>query len=219
MLPGLRSMYERMQKNRELPESLADEALNWSSFVLPFVESAYAAGEQRLASATVEAICERIYVSMDRRGLHSPEAPQARLGWPGTSCEIWGAHGSFGGEVYGWGAVMPAHIIRNLIGLRESGEPGQFVLSPSFGPALAIGGKRYALKALPHAGRMIGVSYAFSDEKQVTAELKLPAAARIISVSRANGEPAKFGRMGSNWKVEMENYGQYRVLTAGITAG
>ena len=219
MLSSLKSMYERMQKNREQPESSADEALNWSSFVLPFVESAYAAGDRRLASATVEAICERIYISMDRRGLHSPEAPQARLGWPGTSCEIWGAHGAFGGEVYGWGAVMPAHIIRTLIGFRESGEPGQFVLSPSFGPALAIGGKRYALKGLSYAGRMIGVSYAFSGETQLTAELKLPPEARVISVSRANGEPAKFARKGGLWEVEMENYEQYHVRIAGLMAG
>ena len=120
-----------MQKNGEQPESSADEALNWSSFVLPFVESAYAAGDRKLASATVEAICDRIYSSMDRRGLHSPDASQARLGWPGTSCEIWGAHGAFGGEVYGWGAVMPAHIIRTVIGFREAEEPGQFVLTPS----------------------------------------------------------------------------------------
>ena len=219
MLSSLRSMYERMQKNRELPESSADEALNWSSFVLPFIESAYSAGDRQLASATVEAICERIYSSMDRRGLHSPEASQARLGWPGTSCEIWGAHGAFGGEVYGWGAVMPAHIIRNLMGFRESGEPGLFFLSPSFGQALAVGGKRYALNELPYGGRAIGVSYAFSGEKQMTATLKLPAEARIITVSRANGEPAKFVRRENVWEVEMENYEQYRIRTGGLTAG
>jgi len=89
----------------------------------------------------------------------------------------------------------------------------------SGGPALAIGGKRYALKGLSYAGRMIGVSYAFSDEKQLTAELKLPPEARVISVSRANGEPAKFARKKSLWEVEMENYEQYRVRTAGMMAG
>ena len=219
MLSSLRSMYERMQRNGERPESSADEALNWSSFVLPFVESAHAAGDRKLASATVQAICERIYSSMDRRDLRSPEVPQARLGWPGTSCEIWGAHGAFGGEVYGWGAVMPAHIIRSVIGFREAGEPGQFVLTPSFGPALAAGGKRYALKGLPYAGRTIGVSYAFSDEKQLTAELKLPAEAHVISVSRANGEPAKFSRKRSSWEIEMENHELYRVRAAGFIVG
>ena len=35
------------------------------------------------------------------------------------------------------------------------------------------------------------MSYAFSDEKQLTAVLKLPAEAHVISVSRANGEAGK----------------------------
>ena len=216
MLSTLKSMYERMEKNRERPESSADEALNWSSFVLPFVESAYAAGDRRLASATVEAICERIFRSMDRRSLQSQEAPEARLGWPGTSCEIWGAHGAFGGEVYGWGAVMPAHIIRTIIGFRESEEEGEFVLSPGFGPAFALAGKRFALDGLRYAGRTIGVSYAFADEKQVTALLKLPLQAQIASVSRGNGEAVKFTRQGAAWEIPMENFEQYRVRITGL---
>jgi hypothetical protein len=211
-------MYERMQKNRERPESSADEALNWSSFVLPFVESAYAAGDRQLASSTVEAISDRIYGSMDRRSLQSVETPHARLGWPGTSCEVWGAHGAFGGEVYGWGAVMPAHIIRNIIGFRESAEPGEFELSPSFGDALVSAGKRYALAGLPYAGRRISVSYAFSGEKQLTAELKLPVAARIVSVSDTHGEAVKFTRGEAGWQIPMENHGQYRIKTAGLAA-
>ena len=212
MLSTLKSMFERMEKNRERPESSADEALNWSSFVLPFVESAHAAGDGQLASATVEAICERIYPSMNRRSLQS----EARLGWPGTSCEIWGAHGAFGGEVYGWGAVMPAHIIRTIVGFRESEEAGEFVLSPGFGPALAIAGKRYALDGLPYAGQRMGVSYAFSDEKQLMAQLKLPSQARIVSVSGANGEAVKFTRREAVWEIPMENYERYRVKVIGL---
>jgi hypothetical protein len=219
MLATLHSMFERMQKNSERPESSADEALNWSSFVLPFVESAYAAGDRRLASATVEAICERVYSSMDRRSLQDPAAPHARLGWPGTSCEIWGAHGAFGGEVYGWGAVMPAHIIRTLIGFRESGQRGEFVLCPSFGPAFAAAGKRYALRDLPYSGKRIGVSYTFSDERQLTAGLTLPVEARVVKVTRANGEAAKFAGREGHWEVAMENYQQYRIEVAGLTTG
>ena len=218
ILATLKTMFERMQKNRERSESSADEALNWSSFVLPFVESAYAAGDRRLASATVRAISERIYKSMDRRTLQDPEWPQARLGWPGASCEIWGAHGAFGGEVYGWGAVMPAHIIQNIIGFRESAVPGEFVLSPSFGPELASADKRYVLGALPYVGRKIGVTYAFSDEKRLTAEVTLPAQARIASAARANGEAVRFTRKGSNWEIPMENHEQYRFKVIGLAA-
>jgi hypothetical protein len=216
MLSTLRAMYERMQKNRERPESSADEALNWSSFVLPFVESAYAAGDRSLASATVQAICERIYTGMDRRSLQSSDAPQARLGWPGTSCEVWGAHGAFGGEVYGWGAVMPAHIIRNLLGFRETEEANQFVLSPGFGPGFAVSGKRYALDRLPYAGKSVGVSYAFSDEKQLISELRLPAEARLVNVTDADGRAMKFSRKGNLWEIAIENHGQYHVKVEGL---
>jgi len=216
LLSTLQTMYQRMQKNRERPESSTDEALNWSSFVLPFVESASAAGDRRLASATVEAICERIYSSMDRRSVPNSDAPHTRLGWPGTSCEVWGAHGAFGGEGYGWGAVMPAHIIRNMIGFRETKEAALFLLSPSFGPAFAAGGKRYALDGLPYAGQKMGVSYAFSDQKQLTAELQMPTQVRIVSVTRADGQKVNFARKGTGWEVGMENHGQYRVRIEGL---
>ncbi len=219
LLTTLRSMFERMQKKSDRPESSADEALNWSSFVLPFVESAHAAGDGRLASATVEAICERIYRSMDRRTLEAPDAPHARLGWPGTSCEIWGAHGAFGGEVYGWGAVMPAHIIRNLIGFRETDRPGQFVLGPGFGPALAGAGKRYTLQGLRYGGGRIGVSYTFSDESHLTAELSLPSAAHVVSVARTTGEQGKFAQKDGGWEIEMENFERYRITVSGLVAG
>jgi hypothetical protein len=218
MLPTLKAMYERMQKNREHPESSADEALNWSSFVLPFIEAAYAAGDRRLASATVEAICERIYRSMDRRTLASVEAPQARLGWPGTSCEIWGAHGAFGGEVYGWGAVMPAHIIRTILGFRESDRPGEFLLGPGFGSELAIAERRYGLDGLAYAGRRIGVNYSFSDTQRLTAELKLPLSAHLTSVADANGGKVNFTRKESSWEIPMENHEQYRIRVEGLTA-
>ena len=216
MLRTLKIMYERMQNNREHPESSADEALNWSSFVLPFVESAYAAGDRGLASATVEAICERIYRSMDRRTLASPDAPQARLGWPGTSCEIWGAHGAFGGEVYGWGAVMPAHIIRTILGFRESGRAGEFLLSPGFGPDLSIAGRRYGLDGLTYASLRIGVNYTFIGGKQLKAELKLPPQAHIASVSRGTAETVNFTRKQSAWEIPMENHEQYRIKVEGL---
>src|SRR5579884_829367 len=91
LLPTLRKMYEDMLAQAQIPESSADNALNWSSFVLPYLESVWSSGDSELASKTVENICERIYASMDRRVLHT-DAKAPRLGWPGTSCEIWGAH-------------------------------------------------------------------------------------------------------------------------------
>jgi hypothetical protein len=207
ILPTLRKMYERMQAQKQVPESSADDALSWSSFVLPFLESAWSAGDKELASSTVEAICDRIYSSMDRRSL----AQHPRLGWPGASCEIWGAHGAFGGEVYGWGAVMPAHIIRNLLGFRETEEAGKFVLSPGFGPLLAGADKQYGIKDLLYAKKNLSIHFTFQDERSLLAELDLSEAVQALSVMDLSGKPLKTERNGSRWQFKAENFAGYVV--------
>jgi hypothetical protein len=111
---------------------------------------------------------------------------------------------------------MPAHIIRNMIGFRETEDAGQFVLCPSFGSAFAAAGKRYALEGLSYAGRKLSVSYTFSDAKQLSAGLHLPGQARIVSITRADGQPLKFARKETQWEAAMENHELYRVRIEGF---
>src|SRR5579885_2684839 len=202
ILPTLHKMYERMQAQKQVAESSPDDALSWSSFVLPFLESAWSAGDKVLASSTVEVICDRIYSSMDRRSL----TQHPRLGWPGVSCEIWGAHGAFGGEVYGWGAVMPAHIIRNLLGFRETEVVGQFLLSPAFGPLLVGAGKQYGITDLLYAKKKLGIHFTFQDERNLLAELDLPESSQVLSATDANGRSLQLNRSGNRWQFKTENY-------------
>ncbi|HET9784770.1 MAG TPA: hypothetical protein VFP94_07425, partial [Terriglobales bacterium] len=82
--------------------------LEWPSFVLPYLESLWTAGERAFAAEVVHDIAGRVYASTDRR------APGDGLGWPGVSCEMWALKGALGGEGYGWGATLPAHIIRTV---------------------------------------------------------------------------------------------------------
>ena len=216
LLPTLRKMYEDMLAQAQIPESSADNALNWSSFVLPFLESAWSSGDSELASKTVENICERIYASMDRRVLRT-DAKAPRLGWPGTSCEIWGAHGAFGGEVYGWGAVMPAHIIRNLIGFRETEAVDQIILSPGFSPLLSGTGKQYGISRLPYGRQWISLHFTFENDRNLRAEIELPQDVRVLSVTEIDGQPKRVEREGGRWQFKAANFGRYRVKFAGLS--
>jgi mannosylglycerate hydrolase MGH1-like protein len=208
----LQKMYDEMQAQQLQQKSSADNALDWSSFVLPYLESAWACGQRELSSATVESICERIYTSMDRRSIEKTEAKgikHPRLGWPGTSCEIWGPHGAFGGEVYGWGAVMPAHIVRNIVGFRETPLANRFALAPGFGSKLAGVGKRYRLEGLRYASHVVDLDFLFSDEHRLLISLTVSGGSPIVSVSDASGTPLKIKREGVAWQFEAKNFAVY----------
>ncbi len=73
LTPTLHKMFASLLAQADDPKSTPDNQLDWSSFVLPFLESAWAAGDRQLASALVETICNRIYPSMDRRSVTSPD--------------------------------------------------------------------------------------------------------------------------------------------------
>ena len=81
----LRKMYDAMQAQELQPQSSADNALDWFLFVLPYLESTWACGQQELASGTVESICDRIYPRMDRHSIAMTKGEGAvhpKLGWP-----------------------------------------------------------------------------------------------------------------------------------------
>src|SRR5215475_1819973 len=201
ILPTLRKMYESMQAQAEKAESSADNPLNWSSFTLPYLEAVWASGDRELVSMTVEAICNRIYASMDRRDVDiASGSKRPKLGWPGVSCEIWGAHGAFGGEVYGWGAVMPAHIVRNLIGFRETDESEQIILSPGFGPSLSGTGKQYGISNLHYAKQSLGLHFTFVDERKLRVEIELPGGPSVLSVTDESGQPLQVEQHGERWQ-------------------
>jgi hypothetical protein len=210
LLPTLRKMYDELlaQEDKDVPQG--DFSLNWSSFVLPYLEAAWSGGNAELTSQTVETICNRIYTSMDRRSVEGPVGPKGvrrKLGWPGTSCEIWGGSGAFGGEVYGWGAVMPAHIIRNLIGFRETEDAGRIVLAPSFPPSLAATGKQYGITGLPYAKQRLNLRFTFLDDRHLRAEAEWPAG--IQSIASTDGHPLPIDHSDGRWSFNAVNHERY----------
>ncbi|HVT98346.1 MAG TPA: hypothetical protein VHE33_12640 [Acidobacteriaceae bacterium] len=214
LIPTLHKMYESLVAESGDPKSTPDNQLNWSSFVLPFLESAWASGDRQLASALVETIANRIYPSMDRRSVSPGDDSHPRLGWPGVSCEVWGAHGAFGGEVYGWGGVLPAHIVRNLVGLRETDDPRQAILAPGFPSSLAAPGREYALRRIPWGGHLLSVHCRFLDESRVQARISGTGPLAVNEIYDEQQQALVIHRDGTSAMVELLNFGLYRIVFA-----
>ena len=217
ILRTLQKMYADMEAQTRQDLLWADFPLGWSSFVLPYLESAWSAGDGELASRTVESICNRIYTSMDRHSIEDKlgsAGSRPRLGWPGVSCEVWGAHGAFGGEVYGWGAVMPAHIIRNLIGFRETEIAYRVVFAPGFGAILSGPGKKYGIAGLTYANQRFNLHFTFIDDRRMDAEFVSIGLLHVVTVVDADGRPVPVKRTGSSARFQVENFARYVVALA-----
>ena len=223
MRPALRKFYADSLA-RHLPTSEDwQDGLHWSSLVLPYLESLWVAGEMELVSDVIQTIAERIYTSMDRRSIANPSsdgkspATVQKLGWPGVSCEVWGAQGAWGGEGYGWGAVLPAHIIRNLVGFRDPQQPNELPVSPNLPNSFMVAGKSYRVLNLQYGGATLELAIHVLDSKRVRVEGKWSGLLRTVAVKDAAGANVALPQTGSTWKFEAANHRQYSVRIAGIS--
>jgi hypothetical protein len=208
MRTTLRKFFDDSQALRGKPAGGWDDGLAWSSIVLPYVESVHAVGDGELAGEVTAAIAERIYRSMDRRAVNArPGAP--KLGWPGVSCEIWGAQGAFGGEGYGWGAVMPAHIIRNIAGFRETASADEIQVCPNVPAFMAVTGKRYAIRGLHYGGDRVNLTLNVIGPRRIAVEFEWQGSARLRSVASLSGSAVQFSGNGNTWRFDSENHGRY----------
>jgi len=159
-LPTLRGFF---QMSRAGKIDQGQNPLMWSSLLLPYIESLWTARQLDLSAEVVYTVAERIYTSMDRR---NPDASAGKrhLGWPGVSCEVWFPEGAGGGEGYGWGAVMPAHIIRNLLGIRETDHAEHLMITPNIPEAFQIAGRAYGVDTLPLKCGPLSISYKLAEQ-------------------------------------------------------
>jgi len=180
--------------------------------MLPYLESLWAAGQDALLAEAIATIAERIYTTMDRRSIEPSDSGSQRpkLGWPGVSCEIWGSHGAFGGEGYGWGAVLPAHIIRGVIGFREAPEDDRFWICPNLPDSLASAGKTYGVRGLNYRAGRLDVRFAMLDARRLQVHGTW-SGGNVLSVTRSNRSPVTLGRSGPSWHFEADNHQRYLV--------
>jgi hypothetical protein len=185
--------------------------LEWPSHVLPYAESMWRSGERENLCRLLYGIIDRVYGSMDRREVK----PSKRLGWPGVSCEMWGIEGAKGGEGYGWGATLPAHIIRSIFGFREGNDPDRFwfILSPSVPEALFSTGKSFRLLSLHYRGQIFSLQFRCGEGRRLEVDLIFPTEAlhHGLWVRDECGQQAHVAASDRGWSFEAENYALYHV--------
>jgi hypothetical protein len=183
--------------------------LEWASLVLPYAESMWRAGQREPLSRVLFEIVDRAYRSMDRRELE----PEKKLGWPGVSCEYWGQKGAAGGEGYGWGATLPAHIIRSLFGFREIAwsEVDQFDLGPNIPDDLTGEGKAFLLRNLHFRGRRFDLRYSQVAKGEFLAILTTPEKTGGIRVADEAGHDVPVRAAGTTVAFRVKNHSLYRV--------
>ncbi|MCK4342342.1 MAG: hypothetical protein KAY37_11535 [Phycisphaerae bacterium] len=154
---------------------LRDNPQHWLErppFFLTYAEAAWRAGQRMLSAEVAADIADRIYPRLDARAVRfdEPSKPFAyRV--PGVACEWWPSaeNEEPGGENFGWGATLPLHVIRGIIGFRETdslpapdteGEPDvEFHLAPALPERLATPGKSYTMRNLNFRGVNLNIRY------------------------------------------------------------
>lgn len=168
------------------------QLLEWPPGVFTFTEAAWAADEQMSASKAVTNIANRVYTRIDKRSASFEDKNRPfsyRI--PGVACEYWPVENKPpGGENYGWGAILPALIIRNLIGFRETLNIDEkaFYLAPALPEQFIIKGKNYGIANLHHRKTTINITYNIKDNKRVkiTLEYKTESPGSITIVDDAD---------------------------------
>jgi hypothetical protein len=186
-----------------------DYWLEWPSLVLPYAESMWRAGQRQPLAQVLFEIVDRAYRSMDRRELD----PDKRLGWPGVSCEYWGQKGAAGGEGYGWGATLPAHIIRNLFGFRELewSEGEHFELGPNIPENLAGEGKSFLLRNAHFRRRRFDLRYNQAAKEEFDTSLTVAEKAQGIRVTDEAGRELPVQWAGNAATFRLKNHALYRL--------
>ncbi|HZT68338.1 MAG TPA: hypothetical protein VFC10_01135 [Terriglobia bacterium] len=185
--------------------------LEWASQLFPYAESMWMAGQRKFLSQSLHSIISRVYTSMDRRKVESGEP----LGWPGVSCEVWGPKGAYGGEGYGWGATLPAHIIRSLFGFREGTWPIKpwFTLGPNLPEPIVSQGKDFLLRNLHYRDMVLDIHYERSARDRLHVRLSRVGSvwSKNVRVMNEKGKSINIERTGTRLEFDAENHALYRI--------
>jgi len=219
MIPGLRAFYEQSRAGSAKNVDGWVDGLQWSSLTLPYLESLWTAGEYELAAKVVHMIAERIYPSMDRPTVPKqegswivPREGEARVGIPGVSCEMWTPQGAGGGEGYGWGAVLPAHIMRNLVGIREADVVDRLWLSPSLPDPFLMKHRVYRLEKWRYRETVLAIEYRVQSEQTLTLNLRWTGSRRLELQDEQGKVVANTDARSNIYSCAIQNRKRYRVV-------
>ncbi|MFZ0389797.1 MAG: hypothetical protein WAN36_05010, partial [Calditrichia bacterium] len=151
--------------------------LQWPPGLMAFTEAAYYADEPLLAGRAVAQTADRVYARTDSSQImfaDSDEPFAYRI--PGVANEFWPvALRPAGAENYGWGATLPAYIIRHIAGFRETenGAANAFYLTPAIPPDLNKIGSRLVISHLKFRDICFQIEYRIGDEENLDISLKI----------------------------------------------
>jgi hypothetical protein len=177
--------------------------LQWPPGMQTFAEAAWNAGARLTAAAAVAKTADRVYRRTDQRSLTSGNSEDPfsyRI--PGVANEFWPVDSlPPGGENYGWGATLPMHIIRTIIGFHEdpSLSANGFVIAPSIPPALFADGKTLGIDGLHFRGETFRVSCTCRDKDRILVTIRARSGV-AISMRDSSGKAVQTsGRALSQW--------------------
>jgi len=155
--------------------------LEWPSFWQIFSEAAWNAGQRMLLSELIAEVADRTYARIDRRELlpvrnfDTGLPPQYNYRIPGVAMEFWpiDEENPGGCENYGWGATLPALILRNIIGFREGDDAGgnAFLLAPALPSTACAPGRNYGARNLRFRQGRFDVNCTVMQDDQLEIEL------------------------------------------------
>jgi hypothetical protein len=174
--------------------------LEWPSFMLMLTEAAWTAGEHMLQAENIADIADRVYARTDARQLlHVDHAQPFTWRIPGVANEYWPLDENTepGGECYGWGATLPLHLIRGIVGFRETetlpspedATRAAFILAPAIPARLATTGRRLGLTNLFFREVSFDITYEVLElnRLRVTLEFDADAPCRVEVIDRERG--------------------------------
>ncbi len=186
--------------------------LEWPSFFFMFAEILWQLNELQALGQMVWQTANRLYPRMDSRTWDG----QGPI--PGTSAECWGLDGPKGTEGYGWGATLPLHLIRGILGYRECfGQPKVIMLSPAVPEALVSApGLSLGIKNLGFRQERFDLIYERRENGRFLAKLVFATAScPVRAVRAADGAEVPFSvrpwRDRVEVSFEVEDFCKYAV--------
>jgi hypothetical protein len=201
--------------------------LEWPSFMFPFSEAAWNAGERKFIGKIAAKTAMRVYKRTDAKQIKSiapfkstlPERFQYRS--PGIANEFWPIKNDNPGgcENYGWGATLPTILIRNLIGFREFDDPAKsgFRIAPALPDHLLNPNSTYGITNL-HCGAVTAdVEYQVIEGSSLKIGISIRGASTHASIRDESGAVlAASSAAGGRTSVEFMglNGAMYSVIMA-----
>ena len=101
---------------------------------------------------------------------------------------------------------MPAHIIRNLVGFRETETPGQVLMCPSLSTSLTKTGKIYSIRGLNYVADRLDVTLTVLGHGRVRVEGRWREHLRTTRVALSHGAMPESVGTGQTWQFSAPNF-------------